>query len=279
MVQYDRAVIVGVGLLGGSIGMALQARGIASQVIGVGRSAEKLDAALRLGAIGSATTDLDQAVAGADLVVVCTPVRTIPDLVAACGPRVSASALITDVGSTKQRVCQRIDALGATRFCGSHPLAGSEKQGVEHADGNLFIDRLAIVTPTERTSPETVRRTVEFWEQLGGRTLQMTPGEHDQALAWTSHLPHAVAAALAGITPDEVLPLASSGWMDTTRIASGGLELWSQILLENRESVLAAVRRFQASMTAWVDALESGDAAAIESLLAAGKQKRDTVGN
>lgn len=279
MADFERTVIVGVGLLGGSIGKALRERGMSRTVVGVGRRRETLDSACQLGAIDQAEIDLEKACADADLVVICTPVQQIVEFVrkAACVAR--RDALITDVGSTKASICQQLENLDGGQFCGSHPLAGSDKSGVEHADAGLFVDRTVAVTPTEKTSDELLTRVEAFWQKLGSRTLRMTPQEHDTALAMTSHLPHVVASALAAATPQALLPLAASGWCDTTRVAAGSVELWLQILEENREQVLAALGNYSKSLQTWIEALEHQDAAAIESLLTLGKKKRDSVGN
>ncbi|MCA9156721.1 MAG: prephenate dehydrogenase/arogenate dehydrogenase family protein, partial [Planctomycetales bacterium] len=164
-------------------------------------------------------------------------------------------------------------------FCGSHPLAGSEKSGVGFALADLFAGKLAVITPSEQTPEPLAERTEKFWQALGSRTLRMTPQEHDCGVARTSHLPHIVASALAAATPQALLPLAASGWCDTTRVAAGGVELWQQILLENRQPVLEALQEFSASLQPWIAALSAGDTGRIEQLLQAGKQQRDSVGN
>ncbi len=277
--EFNRAVIVGVGLLGGSVGLALRARGMARHIVGWGRRAESLHEALVLGAIDSIDTDLASACRDADLVVVCTPVQCVVPQVLACLDVIAAGGLITDVGSTKFSICSQLAGSGDANFCGSHPLAGSEKSGVSFASPELFSGRLTVVTPTPQTSPELAHRTEGFWRALGSRTLRMSPLEHDCAVARTSHLPHIVAAALAAETPDELLPLAASGWCDTTRVAAGSIAMWRQILQENRLPVLDALQQFTASLEIWIEALRRDDAEQIEQLLLAGKQQRDSVGN
>lgn len=277
--EFKRAVIVGVGLLGGSIGLALRARGMARHIVGWGRRAETLQEALKLGAVDSIETDLHSACRDADLVVVCTPVQCVVSQVLSCLEVIAADGMITDVGSTKQSICNELIGRGDANFCGSHPLAGSEKSGVKFASPELFCGKLAVVTPTLQTSSELTQRTERFWQALGSRTLRMSPLEHDCGVAQTSHLPHIVAAALAAGTPNALLPLAASGWCDTTRVAAGGVELWRQILQENRLPVLDALQQFTASLEIWLEALRRDDAEQIEQLLLAGKQQRDSVGN
>jgi prephenate dehydrogenase len=279
MVHFDRVVIVGVGLLGGSIGLALRNRKLAETIVGVGRDASSLDKALELGAITESDTDVLRACADAELAIICTPVQQIAEFARACKPAMRPAGLITDVGSTKGTICTQMQESGGDTFCGSHPLAGSDKSGVAFADVNLFDGKLTIVTPTDNTPTALIERTEALWRALGSRTIRMSPAEHDRAIAKTSHLPHLVAATLAGITPTELLPLAASGWCDTTRVASGNVELWRQIISENRGPVLEAMRGFASSLDSWIETIERLDDAALTQLLQTGKQQRDSVGN
>ncbi|GAB5402849.1 MAG: prephenate dehydrogenase [Aureliella sp.] len=281
MAQYEHVVIVGVGLLGGSIGMALRQRGLAENVVGVGRNAERLSLAVELGAVDSYSLDLVQACGQADLAVVCTPVQNVGQSVLDC-LRNMHGGIVTDVGSTKATICQQVaedDVLSSARFVGSHPLAGSEKVGVEHSDADLFTGRTCVVTPTEATSPSDTDRVRSLWQQLGSQVIEMDPQLHDAAIARTSHLPHVVSSALAAATPSSVLQLAASGWLDTTRIAAGSPDLWQQIISENTEPVTEALKEYAAQLQSWIDAIESRDSAKIQALLELGKQQRDSVGN
>lgn len=277
MAEFQRAVIIGVGLLGGSIGLALRSRKLAENIIGVGRRKESLKSAIAIGAIEEATTELDSAVQNADLVVVCTPVQQIVEFAKQAAERAASHALITDVGSTKAVIASE---LAETRgFCGSHPLAGSDKSGPEHADPELFQGRTVVVTPARETPEELAGRSERFWQALGATTVRLSPEDHDAAVALTSHLPHVVAAALSASTPEKLLPLVASGWCDTTRVAAGGVDLWKQIIEENRQPILAALQEFGDSLQQWTDAIQSDDEQKLESLLATGKRIRDSVGN
>ena len=280
MPQFNRAVIVGVGLLGGSIGLALQRRKLAAEVIGTGRRESTLREAQSLGAITAVELDLCRACDAADLIVVCTPVQSVASQAIAClTMNLARDCLITDVGSTKATICEAIPATGHQYFCGSHPMAGSDKSGVTFATADLFENRLTIVTPTPETPPILTERTHDLWKSLGSRTVQMQPLEHDEAIAQTSHLPHLVASALAAETQQELLPLAASGWCDTTRVAAGGVDLWRQIIIENRTPVLRALKNFSDSLQEWISVLDSGNEQRLTELLESGKQKRDSVGN
>jgi|694.fasta_scaffold04104_10 prephenate dehydrogenase len=276
MPVFQRAVIVGVGLLGGSIGMALRRRGLANQVVGTGRRIQSLLEASSLGAITEHTCDLSAACAKADLVVICTPVQSITDYVkqvAACS--LANNALITDVGSTKGRICADLPDSVHKYFCGSHPMAGSENSGVRFASDHLFEDRLTIVTPTRTTPKILTERTEQLWQSLGCRTVLMSPQQHDCSIARVSHLPHLIAAALAGQTADDLLALTGPGWRDTTRVAAGNVELWRQIITDNRLPVLESLRDFTNSLQQWISTLENDDQSQLIELLQRGKQQRD----
>jgi prephenate dehydrogenase len=285
MAFFDTVAIVGVGLMGGSIGLALRKERMARHVIGIGRRIEQLQLAENRGAVTELTTDLRQGVASANLVVVCTPVGEVSEFVAAAAKACKPETIITDVGSTKAAIVAACDkALADSKglwasFIGSHPLAGSERTGVEFAREDLFQGRMTIITPTEETRTEAAAKVEAFWQGLGSKVVRMTPEEHDIAIAATSHLPHLVASALAAATPADLLPLTATGWGDTTRIASGDVELWRQILLDNRVNTLKALAPFETVLSELRQALESADGAALARFLQQGKRIRDTVGS
>jgi prephenate dehydrogenase len=281
MTRWTTVAIVGIGLLGGSIGLALRQRGLAVQVIGIGRSTSRLQQALDRGAITQIGTNLPADVAAADLTVVCTPVAEIVAVVRQVSQHCPPGALITDVGSTKETVCAALadDLPGRGVFIGSHPLAGSEKSGVEHADANLFAGRPTVVTPREQDDPQAIARIVEFWAGLGSRVVQMSPAEHDRAVAAVSHLPHMVAAVLAASVDHEPLRLASTGWRSTTRVAAGNPDLWRQIFVENQRHVLQSLDNFEKVLASFRQALQTGDQEAMLRILEAGKRNRDSLGS
>ena len=268
--------ILGVGLIGGSIGLALRARGPSWRVVGVGRNPETLDEARRAGAIDEGTTDLAAGVAGADVAVVCTPVgRVAADALAAAeaGP---ASLLVTDAGSTKRGIVRAVEAhpRGRATFVGAHPIAGSERKGAAHARADLFEGRACVLTPTAQTPPDRLGRAREFWRATGSRLVEMDPATHDEALAYTSHLPHAAAAALAAAVPAELLPLAAGAYRDGTRVAGSDAELWAAIFLENRDYVLQALDVYEAQVGDFRRALQASDADALRSWWAEGRSNR-----
>lgn len=281
---WDTLTVVGVGLLGGSIGMAARERGIARRVVGWGRSPATLDLARSLGAIDVAEPDFARAVGSASLIVVCTPVERVAEQACEALRLAPPDALVTDVGSTKAEILSRIDGrLGDSplrrRFIGSHPIAGSERTGVQAASADLFVGRTAIVTPTGVEADSEVARIEQFWQSLGAKTTRQSPAEHDRAFAALSHLPHLAAAALAAATPEALLPLAGSGWRDTTRVALGDVELWRQIFASNRAELLGALDRYLETLAACRRALAAADDAELVRWLTIGRDFRNAVGN
>jgi prephenate dehydrogenase len=281
MKPLSTVAIVGVGLIGGSIGMALRQRKLAGRVIGIGRRQESLRTARRVGAVDHTTVDVEKGVAEAELVVVCTPVGRIAEDVRKAAMNCPEGILITDAGSTKQTIVADLDQglPRGCRFLGSHPLAGSEKAGAAFARADLFDGRIAILTPTKNTRAEDFDFLEEFWEALGSVVVQLSPEEHDRALALTSHLPHLVASALVSSVPEKYFRLAGPGMNDTTRIASGDAELWAQIFALNRDNVLNALEQFSANLSALQSAVRDGNHDEIIRLLTLAKKNRDALGN
>jgi prephenate dehydrogenase len=241
----------------------------------------RLEEARQRGVIDKASADLKATARRAGLLIFCTPVDRIVAGVRAAATVCPAGVLITDAGSVKGCICRAL-AQGlpcGVEFVGSHPLAGSERQGFENADAQLFENRVCVVTPVELSSRPAVARVKAFWRRLGATIIEMTPDAHDAALAETSHLPHLVAAALAGTLSAENKGLVASGFRDTTRIASGDSELWSAILLGNRDEVLASLSRYDVSLARFRQALEQNDATALKELLKAAKINRESVVN
>jgi prephenate dehydrogenase len=280
LMRFEQITIVGVGLIGGSIGLAAKARGLAGHVVGIGRDARTLTRAVELQAIDSFTTDLAEAVGQADLVVVCTPVDRIADMILRAAPRCRPGTIFTDAGSTKGNIVAAVMGKlprGVT-YVPAHPLAGAEKNGVEHARADLFENRVTIVTP-ETVDPDDVARVESFWRALGSRVVSLSVADHDRVLASTSHLPHAVAATVAGITPRDWLPLSAGGFRDVTRIAAGDPELWAAIFQANRAAVLAALRAFSDRLNDFRQLLEAGDGAGLVRWLNEAKQVRDALGS
>jgi len=283
-VRFQKITIVGVGLLGGSIGLGARRRGLAREVAGFVRRAASLKDCERAGAVDYATTDLLAAVSQADLVILCTPLAQMRSRVEEMLPAIKRGAIVTDVGSVKagivREVCGIIRKAGA-HFVGSHPMAGAEKTGVWAAREDLFENAICVVTPTKNTNPAALQKVERFWKSLGGRTLRLTPQLHDQLVSRSSHLPHVAAAALANLVlnpanPQTQLQLCASGFRDATRIASGSPEMWRDIALANRKNLSRALDAFVAELQKFQRVLKTSDARAVAKFFESAKSRRDS---
>ena len=268
---------MGVGLLGGSGGLAIKAADENIRVVGVGRRESSLARALAAGAIDAATLDAAEAVAGSDLVVLATPLSAYEAHLTAMAGALSPKATVTDVGSTKSIVVRLGECIlgRGGPFVGSHPMAGAEHRGVQFARADLFINATCIVTPPRHTPARHVRRAERFWKMLGGITTRMSPARHDSAIARISHLPHVLAALMVVGQSSGELELAGNGFLDTTRIASGDPAMWREILLTNRKPVLDAIDAADEHLTHLRDLIELGDGRGIQRFLTAAKKRRD----
>lgn len=281
--QFRKITIVGVGLLGGSIGLAVRQRRLAGEIAGFVRRAASLKDCEQAGAVDYAVTDLLAAVSNADLVILCTPLAQMPALAKQILPALKRGAVVTDVGSVKAEVVRELESILAkagAHFVGSHPMAGGEKMGVLAARADLFENAVCIVTPTKKSNPGAVRKVEQFWKSLGARTLRLAAAEHDRLVSRSSHLPHVVAATLAGLVLDPNQPkaqagLCATGFRDTTRIASGSPEMWRDIALANRKNLSQSVDALVGELKKFQSALKRGDAATVEKMFATAKQRRD----
>lgn len=273
----ETVAIAGVGLIGGSIALSLKDRGFQGQILGLGRNADRLKAAKSQGLIDGFAEHVQDI--AADLWIFATPVDRIVTGVLEVQSTTKRITLVTDAGSVKREICEALRGKlpQGVEFIGSHPLAGSEQRGFEHADARLFHNRLCVLTPDKSTSKEQFARLQAFWKFLGMRVVEMDALAHDKALAETSHLPHLVASVLAGTLDEANAHLAATGFADTTRIASGDPELWTAIFLQNAESVSEALAKFTHHLAAFREALNQKDADALHHLLQAAKSKRDKL--
>jgi prephenate dehydrogenase len=282
-VLFRKITIVGVGLLGGSIGLAVKRRRLAREIAGFVRRPASLKDCEKAGAVDYATTDLLAAVSNADLIILCTPLSQMRSRVVEMLPALKRGAIVTDVGSVKAGVVRELESLVANagaHFVGSHPLAGAEKTGVKAARANLFVDAICVVTPTKKSNEAAVRKVESFWKSLGARTLKLAPEQHDLLVSRSSHLPHVVAAALANLilapaSPEFQSALCANGFRDTTRIASGSPEMWRDIALANRKNLSRSVDAFVSELHQFQRILKKSDAKAISKFLETAKARRD----
>jgi prephenate dehydrogenase len=270
---FDTLALVGVGLLGGSVGLAARRRGVVRQVVGTDRDADALHRARARGILDATFPDAAGAVAAADLVAFCTPVDQIGALILAAARHCRPGTLVTDVGSTKTAIVRAVEGRlpAGVFFVGSHPLAGSEKHGPDWSDSDLFEGKLVVLTPCQPPRPDIADRIAAFWQALGARVRVMDAADHDRALALTSHLPHLTASALAATVPAELLELTATGFRDATRLAAGSPDVWTAIFHANRDAVLAALDVYRDRLDLFRRALEAGDPAQIAHLLSQGR--------
>lgn len=281
--MFGQVSILAPGLLGGSLGLALHAQGLAERVVVWARRPEQRVACAAQSWCAGAADTPEAAVAGADLVVVCTPVDAIVPLIERLAPHFGKHTLVTDVGSTKSLICRHARfAIGRTRttFVGSHPMAGSERSGLDHAQADLFAGAPCFVTPLEDDEPEPVRRIVELWHRLGCEVITSTPEKHDEIVAHISHLPHVVASVLGqmlGRKEEAWARYAGNGLKDTTRVAAGSPTLWKSILTQNRDEVVRALGQMEDDLHRLRSALINKDDLAVLATLERGKVFRDQL--
>jgi prephenate dehydrogenase len=281
--RWHSISLIGAGVLGGSLALALKKRQLAAKLKVRVRSESSLVECNKLNIADVVTQDLKAAVEGSEMVVLCTPLSQMATLTAEMGPFLKHDAIVTDVGSVKGTVVRELEPLarqaGAV-FVGSHPMAGSEKTGVAAARADLFENAVCLVTPGRHSPPEAVARVEDFWKAVGGLPLRMTPEAHDELVSRSSHLPHVVAAELANyvlspVHPKEQALVCANGFRDTTRIAAGSTEMWRDIAMANRQNLGRVLGVFIEDLQEFQWALEREDVKAIEEFFAKAKQRRD----
>jgi len=281
--RWEKISIIGVGLLGGSIGLAVRKTQVAKRVEGYVRREESISKCESIGAVDKASCNLKEIVSGADLIILCTPLAQMKTLVEKMEPFIEKNSIVTDVGSAKAKVVKELEPLIASmgaHFVGSHPMAGSEKTGVDAAKPNLFIGSICVITPTNNSNENAVKKIEEFWKDLGGRVLKISPELHDELVSRSSHLPHIIAAELARYVlnpeyPKEQALLCSSGFRDTTRIASSSPEMWRDIVLANRAQLSTVLEEFLNGLIKFKELLDKEDAEKIEQFFKNAKKLRD----
>ena len=273
--MFEQLAIIGCGLMGGSFALALRRAGLVKRVVGYSKSPTTTERARQLGVIDVEAPSALLAVSGADIVLIAVPVAATEATFKAIKHLVTPQMLIMDVGSTKRDV---IDAARRAlreqvgSFVPAHPIAGREVSGVEHADADLYSGKQVILTPIERTLTVQLQKAVDVWTALGCRVVQMSPESHDAAFAAVSHLPHLISFALMNAISGQpqgkdYLSLAGPGFRDFTRIAASDAKVWRDIMVSNREELLAQSKIFQRNLQALELMISSGNGEALEGLI------------
>ncbi len=284
--HFKRVCLIGIGLIGSSLARVMRRDGLADHIVACARKAETLETVTRLGLADSVTSDLVEAVAGADLVIICTPIGAYDAIGRAIGPALSPGCIVSDVGSVKQAV---IDALSPhlpdnVHLVPGHPIAGTEHSGPESGFETLFEGRWALLTPPAGTDRKAVEKIADLWRSAGSRIEIMDPVHHDQVLAITSHIPHLIAYTIVGTATDledhlksEVIKYSAGGFRDFTRIAASDPVMWRDVFLNNRDAVLEMLGRFSEDLAKLQRAIRVGDGDAMEELFTRTREIRRGV--
>ncbi len=281
--MYKKITIIGVGLLGGSFALAMRKHGLAENIVGVSRRLSSAKKALELGVIDEASDNIQDAVKGAELILIATPMLSMENVLHEIVKTVSHECLITDVGSVKtslvELIANKFPQL-SDQFVFAHPIAGGERSGVSASRSDLFTDKHLILTDVQLAKPVFVESSKHLWGAFGAKVVEMSSAEHDAVFAFTSHLPHVVAYALVNnlhqqTNSQQLFQFASAGFYDFTRIASSDPVMWRDICLSNKKQVLASVKQFSDQLSRLERAIESSDAEQLKEMFSDAKQARD----
>jgi len=281
--MFNRVALIGVGLIGGSLARALKKHDLCQSIIGFGRSQEELEKAVELGVIDNFGSDIKETVKDADLVIVAVPMSAFESVFSAMADVISDDTVITDVGSAKNSVIEAAKSAFGDLPSGlvpGHPIAGTEKNGVEASFDSLFENRQIILTPTEKSAAGAIEKVEKMWQAVGAETVQMTAEHHDQVLAATSHLPHVLAFSLVETLgkmheSSEIFRYAAGGFRDFTRIASSDPTMWRDICLNNKTAILSVLKKYERHLKTLEIAIEAQDAEAINEIFVRAKSARD----
>jgi len=278
MKLFNKVAIVGVGLIGGSIGLAIRKKDLAEKIIGIAKHRSTILKAKNIGAIDEGTKDLT-GIKDSDLVILACPVRTIISISKKIIPLLKKGTILIDVGSTKKEIVSEIKKYKTKEidFIGCHPLAGLEKKGVINAREDLFCDSVCILTPLKSTEKRNLDKIIKFWRNLGAKIKILSPEKHDSILSLVSHLPHIISFGLIKSIPERYFEFSSTGLKDTTRIASSDPILWTDIFLTNKSYVLKAIEKFQRSLEYFKSLIKKEREKKLFESLRRAKLKRDAL--
>jgi len=280
--MLNKITIIGVGLIGGSLAKAIKENQLANKVCGYGRDQSRLEKAKNTNIIDELSTNIDEAVKGADIVVIATPVGTFKQILEAIEPLITEQVIISDVGSTKTNIVKIVnEVLGEKSKCfvPAHPIAGKEKSGFEVSVPDLFKDKKTIITPLENNAPESIKVIHDMWIGTGAEVDYLSPESHDELLGMTSHLPHMLAFSLVNYlvsqSPNASI-YAGGGFKDFSRIASGDAVMWRDICIQNKEQIIDHLKGYQSILSELIDAIDDDDSKRLEMLFTTAKNTRDS---
>ena len=280
--MINKITIVGVGLIGGSLAKALKEKNLAKTVFGYGRDLSRLEEAKKSNIIDDYSTQIEEAVNHADIIVIATPVGTFRNIFSEVKPLIADHVIISDVGSTKTNIVNIAkEILGDKSQCfvPAHPIAGKEKSGFEASDGNLYNGKKVIITPIEDNSSKSIKVIESMWKNVGAEVDFMSPQSHDDLLGMTSHLPHMLAFSLVNYLVDQnpsASIYAGGGFKDFSRIASGDAVMWRDICLQNKDKIITHLRGYQSTVEELIDAIDQEESDKLELLFATAKKTRDS---
>ncbi|MBI3753663.1 MAG: prephenate dehydrogenase/arogenate dehydrogenase family protein [Deltaproteobacteria bacterium] len=282
-IHFNKVAIIGVGLIGGSLAIILREKGIAKNIVGIGRGLKNLETAKKLGVIDSYTQDAREGVRDADLVVAAIPVAGIAKVIKEALPLLKKGAIVTDVGSVKKNIVDEVEKIlpDTIHFVGGHPIAGTENAGVEAAFSTLFQNKRCILTPTKKTNKAALGKVKKLWEIAGSEVIVMDAEKHDKILAAVSHLPHVVAYSLVNTVSnindfnESIIKYSAGGFKDFTRIASSPPEMWRDICLLNKDAILDVVLRFQKTLKGLEEMIKDSDGEGLQKEFEKAKAVRD----
>ncbi|MCQ9207697.1 MAG: prephenate dehydrogenase [Omnitrophica bacterium] len=277
--MFKKITIIGVGLIGGSIGLAVQKKRLAKEVVGVCRRESSRQKAVECKSVNEATLDLEIGIKDADLIIIAAPVGEIVDIARAVITHAKNGSILIDVGSTKETIVKDIEKIipSNIKFVGTHPMAGSEKSGVEFANDKLFHNSVCVITDTKKTNPEALAVVTKFWNSLGATCEKMPPDKHDHYISFVSHLPHVAAVALTISANPDSLKYAATGFRDTTRIASANPNLWKDIFESNKQALLESIDEYKKALEGIERSIKNSDSTFLVQLLKKAKEIRDRL--
>ncbi len=280
---FHKTAVLGVGLLGASFSLAAKKAGLCCHVAGFGRNRDNLTRALGMGIIDTVSTDPAAACSDADLVILAAPVGSFVDLIKQACPALKKGAVVTDVGSVKGSLVYELERLmpAGVHFIGSHPIAGSDRSGIDFAHADLFRDAACIITPTAESDPDSLKNIMGLWAALGSRVMAMDPAEHDRVYAAVSHLPHLIAYVMVNTVSDidrAYLSYCGQGFRDMTRIAASSPDIWTDISLLNRQNLIEMIAVFRDNLDRMEAKLKTASAGGLRQEFIRAKTARESIG-